>query len=57
MAFALGLWRVASDMRIAGEFPIHEGILSHWQVWIATGIAIEVCAFILNRYGITETTP
>ena len=55
MAFALGLWRVASDMRIAGEFPIQEGMFSHWQVWIAAGLATEACAFILNRYGITET--
>jgi len=57
MAFALGLWRVASDMRLAGEFPIQEGVFSHWQVWIAAGFASEICAFLLNRYGITETNP
>ena len=55
MAFALGLWRIASDMSIAGEFPIREGVFSHWQVWVAAGFASELCAFLLNRYGITET--
>ena len=55
MAFALGLWRIAADMRFASEFPITEGVFSHWQVWIAAGIAIVVCAFALNRYGIAES--
>ena len=55
MAFALGFWRIASDMRISGEFPILDGVFSHWQVWIAAGFAIEACAFMLNRYGVTET--
>ncbi len=57
MAFALGLWRIGSDMGIAGEFPIQEGMFSHWQVWVATGFASELCAFLLNRYGMTETDP
>jgi hypothetical protein len=57
MAFALGLWRVASDMSIAGEFPIRDGVFSHWQVWIAGGFAVELCAFLLNRYGLIETDP
>ncbi len=54
MAFALGLWGLAADMRFTGEFPIKDGIFSHWQVWIAAGIAIVSCAFALNRYGIAE---
>ena len=57
MAFALGLWRVASDMRITGEFPFQDGVFSHWQVWIAAGFAIEAFAFVLNRYGIAESHP
>lgn len=57
MAFALGIWRVGADMSMAGEFPISEGAFSHWQVWIAVGFASELCAFLLNRYGITEIPP
>ena len=57
MAFVFGIWRVGADMRMAGEFPISEGVFSHWQVWIAAGFASELCAFLLNRYGITDLPP
>ena len=57
MAFVLGTWRVASDMGIAGEFPIRDGVFSHWQVWVAVGFASELCAFLLNRYGMAEIDP
>lgn len=51
MAFALGGWRIAADLKWTGDFAISEGLFSHWQVWIALGIAIQFCAFLLQRHG------
>jgi hypothetical protein len=50
MAYVMGLWRLASDLGLAGEFAL-EGIFSHWQVWIASGLALSLAASALNRYG------
>src|SRR4051812_45331375 len=50
MAYALGFWRLASDMGVAGEFGI-QGLFSHWQIWIAMGVALNAISFSLNRYG------
>ena len=50
MAFVLGLWKLASDLGVAGEFEI-TGVFSHWQVWIALGFALSFAASVLNRYG------
>ena len=51
MALALGVWRLAADLRWAREFAVSEGLLSHWQVWLGIAIAIELVAWLLNRYG------
>src|SRR5437763_15171035 len=51
MAWALGFWRLAADMKWAGEFAISEGIFSHWQVWFALGVAVQFAAFLLTRYA------
>ncbi len=50
MAYVLGLWRLAADLGVAGEFTI-QGIFSHWQVWMAIAVAAHASAVILNRYG------
>src|SRR5580658_7038011 len=50
MAYVLGLWRVASDLGLAGEFAI-TGLFSHWQVWIALALGLSAAASTLNRYG------
>src|ERR1700722_573367 len=50
MAYVLGLWRLASDMGMAGEFAI-SGIFSHWQVWIAVAALLHIGSASLNRYG------
>ncbi len=49
MAWALGFWRIASDMKWAGEFAITQGVFSHWQVWFAVGIAVQFASFLLHR--------
>lgn len=47
----LGLWRVASDLKLAASFAIPTGIFSHWQVWAAAAILLEACALALDRYA------
>ena len=51
MAFALGGWRIAADLKWTEDFAISDGLFSHWQVWIALGIAIQFCAFLLQRHA------
>jgi hypothetical protein len=50
MAYVLGIWRLASDLGMAGEFAI-SGLFSHWQVWIALAAALHIASASLNRYG------
>ena len=60
MACVLGLWRLAADLKIAGDFAIANGLFSHWQVWIASAIVLAFLARLLNRYGRSDdgaTTP
>ena len=51
MAWALGGWRLLADRKWTGEFAIQEGVFSHWQVWIALGVAVQLAAFLLGRLG------
>jgi hypothetical protein len=32
VAFAMGLWRISTDLDWASGFPIAAGFFSHWQV-------------------------
>ncbi len=48
---SLGLWRLGSDLDWAGDFVISRGLLSHWQVWIGTAIAVQYGAWRLTRYA------
>ena len=50
MAYALGFWRLASDMGKAGAFGL-EGVFSHWQVWIAAAVLLHASAWALGHYG------
>lgn len=49
MAWALGVWRLAADLKWAGAFAITSGLFSHWQVWIALGIMLQLGSFLLHR--------
>ncbi len=51
MAFVLSMWRLGSDLGFARSFAIRNGILSHWQVWLAISVAIQFVSVLLNRYG------
>ena len=50
MAYVLGVWRLASDLGMTGEFALR-GMFSHWQVWIAIAVAAHAASSALNRYG------
>ena len=51
MALVLGMWRVAADLDWAGDFFIPAGLFSHWQVWLAAAVALQICSHLLYRYG------
>ena len=51
MACVLALWRLAADLNATGQFPIPNGLFSHWQVWLTLAASLQFCATILNRYG------
>jgi len=50
MAYVLGIWRLASDLGMAGHFAI-SGLFSHWQVWLAVAALLHIASASLNRYG------
>jgi hypothetical protein len=50
---ALGLWRIGTDLNLAGEFVFPGGLLSHWQVWIGAAIATQYTSWRLGRYART----
>lgn len=52
MAYALGLWRLASDLGMAREF-VMSGIFSHWQLWMGVGAVLHLTAHLLSRYGMS----
>jgi hypothetical protein len=51
MASVLGIWRLAADLSLAGEFGISRGLFSHWQVWFVFAALLQGIAWMLNRYG------
>ncbi|HEY1341382.1 MAG TPA: hypothetical protein VGF59_27920 [Bryobacteraceae bacterium] len=51
MAFALGAWRIAADLKWTNGFAIPSGIFSHWQVWLGGAVLLQLCSRVLNHYG------
>lgn len=47
----IGIWRVAADLGFTAGFAISSGIFSHWQVWLATAVLLQIFARLLIRYG------
>ncbi len=50
-ALALGLWKLAADLRVAGQFAIRDGLFSHWLVWLGVALLVHLIVTLLNRYG------
>ena len=51
IAFVFAFWRMSSDIGVTSAFPIADGLLSHWQVWLAGAAVLQLCSILLNRYG------
>jgi hypothetical protein len=49
VCFILCAWKVFSELGWAGRFFLLNGALSHWQVWLALGIVLQLLSFRLNR--------
>jgi hypothetical protein len=47
----LGLWRLGSDLNWTREFVIAKGLFSHWQVWMALAVGLQVAASHLKNSG------
>lgn len=54
MACVLAFWRLAADVNVTAQFPISNGLFSHWQVWLALAGSLQFFATVLNRYGKSE---
>jgi len=48
-AGALAAWRFGADAGWTNSFFVADGFLSHWQVWCAFAIGMQVCAWSLGR--------
>lgn len=44
MAFALGLWALCAQIAIASNFPIANGALADWRVWLLIAAGLEFLA-------------
>jgi hypothetical protein len=53
-AGALAAWRFGVDAGWTRTFFIADGMLSHWQVWCALAISVEICACGLSRSAATR---
>jgi hypothetical protein len=47
-AGALAAWRFGAEAGWTNTFFIATGFLSHWQVWCAFAIGLQICACGLN---------
>lgn len=48
---SLGIWRLCEDLDLASEFFFHDGVLSHWQVWIGAAAVLQYGALRLTKYA------
>lgn len=56
-AGALALWRIGADMRWAGQFFVTSGLFSRWQIWIATGVILQLSSVLLSRLSGAASRP
>jgi hypothetical protein len=48
VAAALAAWRFGVEAGWTNTFFIAHGLLSHWQVWCAFAISLQICACSLS---------
>jgi hypothetical protein len=51
IALVLGFWRLSADLGWTGKFAISNGLFSHWQIWLAMAIVLEVLSSTILRAG------
>jgi hypothetical protein len=51
LALVMAIWRVCADLGWAGAFLISDGFFSHWQVWLASSIALKMISSTLIAWG------
>ena len=49
IAALMACWRFGADTGWTDSFVLSEGLLSHWQVWLALAIGIQWSAIRLDR--------
>jgi hypothetical protein len=49
-ALLVALWRLANDLTWTERFAIPPGLFSHWQLWLALAILLQVAATVLQRH-------
>lgn len=49
LTLAIAVWRLGQDLGFASSFFITEGVWSHWQVWFALAMVIQLASTRLNR--------
>ncbi len=50
LAGVLVAWRLSAALGWTSDFFIAEGLLSHYQLWLAIAIGAQTSAFIFNRW-------
>ena len=48
-ALIAALWRLGNGLNWTERFAFSQGLLSHWQIWLALAILLQVAATILQR--------
>ncbi len=51
LCIVVALWRLLADLNVTTEFAIRRGLLSHWQVWLALGVGVQMLSVYLDRYA------
>ena len=51
VALLAALWRLGNDLNRTERFAISQGLFSHWQIWLALAILLQIAATILQRSG------
>lgn len=57
IALILAFWRLGADLNWTGEFAISTGLFSHWQVWMALAVALQICNTHLSKVQKRQQNP
>lgn len=51
VALLAAFWRLGNDLNWTKRFAISQGLFSHWQLWLALAVLLQVAATILQRHS------